>query len=104
MNRTNLVYIKPFISVCFIIFTLFALVFLKMEERRMSYEVLKLTREHKKIAEIKKQKNIQLVKLSRPQSVENIAKGKLTLKRATEKQIIHLSQNILGQLDKQVLQ
>jgi hypothetical protein len=82
---------KPFISVCFIIFTLFTLVFLKMEERRMSYAVLKLTREFKKVAELKKQKEIQLVKLSRPQFVENIAKGKLTLKRATDKQIIHLS-------------
>ncbi len=82
---------KPFISVCFIIFTLFTLVFLKMEERRMSYAVLKLTREFKKVAELKKQKEIQLVKLSRPQFVETIAKGKLTLKRATDKQIIHLS-------------
>lgn len=82
---------KPFISVCFIIFTLFTLVFLKMEERRMSYAVLKLTREFKKVAELKKQKEIQLVKLSRPQFVENIAKGKLTLKRATDKQIIHLT-------------
>jgi len=82
---------KPFISVCFIIFTLFTLVFLKMEERRMSYAVLKLTREFKKVAELKKQKEIQLVKLSRPQFVETIAKGKLTLKRAKDKQIIHLS-------------
>lgn len=103
MNRTNLVYIKPFISVCLIISTLFSLVFLKMEERRMSYEVLKLTREHKKISEIKKQKNIQLVKLSRPQSVENIAKGRLTLRRATEKQIIHLSQNAVSALGRQEL-
>lgn len=82
---------RPFISVCFIVFTLFSLVFLKMEERRISYAVLKLTREFKKVSEIKKQKEIQLAKLSRPQFVETVAKGKLTLKRATDKQIIHLS-------------
>lgn len=82
---------KPFVSVCFIVVTLFTLVFLKMEERRRSYAVLKLTREFKKVTEIKKQKEIQLAKLSRPQFVENIAKGKLTLKRATDKQIIHLN-------------
>lgn len=82
---------RPFISVCFIVFTLFSLVFLKMEERRISYAVLKLTREFKKVSEIKKQKEIQLAKLSRPQFVENMAKGKLTLKRATDKQIIHLT-------------
>ncbi len=61
-----------------------------MEERRTSYSVLKLTREFKRTAEVTKQKEIQLAKLSRPQYVENIAKGKLTLKRATEKQIIRL--------------
>lgn len=84
-------HLKPFISVCFIIFTLFTLVFLKMEERRRSYVVLKLTREFKKATELNKQKEIQLVKFSRPQFVENVAKEKLTLKRATDKQIIHLS-------------
>lgn len=83
-------YYKPFISIFFIIATLFTLVFLKMEERRRSYAVLKLTREFKQNAEITKQKEIHLAKLSRPQFVENMAKGKLTLKRATEKQIIHL--------------
>ncbi len=90
-NKTDVKHFKPFISVCFIIFTLFTLVFLKMEERRMSYAVLKLTREFKTVTEIKKQKEIQLAKLSRPQFVEHIAKGKLTLKRATDKQIIHLN-------------
>ncbi len=90
-QSTEAKHIKPFISVCFIVFTLFTLVFLKMEERRMSYAVLKLTREFKKVAELKKEKEIQLVKLSRPQFVENIAKGKLILKRATDKQIIHLN-------------
>ncbi len=73
--------------------TLFFLVFLKMEERRMSYVVLKQTREYKKTSEIRKQKEIQLAKLVRPQFIENIAKGRLTLKRATAAQIIHLNPN-----------
>ena len=62
-----------------------------MEERRRSYSVLKLTRELKRSNETIKQKEIELAKLSRPQFVETMAKGKLTLKRATQKQIIHLS-------------
>lgn len=82
---------KPFLSVFFIVTTFFVLVFLKMEERRMSYEVLKLTREYKKSAENQKQKEIQLAKLTKPQFIENIAKEKLTLKRATASQIIQLS-------------
>lgn len=82
--------IKPFFSVFLIIATLFGMVFLKMEERRMSYEMLRLSRAYKKIAELKKQKEIELTKFTRPQYVETIAKSRLTLKKAQEKQIIHL--------------
>lgn len=85
--------LKPFLSVFFIVTTLFALVFLKMEERRMSYVVLKQTREYKKAAEIQKQKEIQLAKLTRPQFIEDIAKSKFILKRATPAQIIRLNPN-----------
>jgi predicted membrane protein len=85
--------LRPFLSVFFIVGTLFSLVFLKMEERRMSYVVLKQTREYKKATEIQKQKEIQLAKLLRPQFIENIAKEKFTLKRATQAQIIHLNPN-----------
>jgi hypothetical protein len=87
----NLRQLKPFLSVFILIGTLFSIVFLKMEERRMSYVVLKTTREHKKIKEHSKQKEIQLAQLTRPQFVETVAKQKLTLKRATQAQIIHLN-------------
>lgn len=87
----NLRQLKPFLSVFILIGTLFSIVFLKMEERRMSYVVLKTTREHKKIKELSKQKEIQLAQLTRPQFVETVAKQKLTLKRATQAQIIHLN-------------
>lgn len=87
----NLRQLKPFLSVFILVGTLFSIVFLKMEERRMSYVVLKTTREHKKIKELSKQKEIQLAQLTRPQFVETVAKQKLTLKRATQAQIIHLN-------------
>ena len=87
----NLRQLKPFLSVFILVGTLFSIVFLKMEERRMSYVVLKTTREHKKIKELSKQKEIQLAQLTRPQFVESVAKQKLTLKRATQAQIIHLN-------------
>lgn len=82
--------LKPFFSVLFITTTLLGIVFVKMEERRISYVVLKMTHEHKKAIEIQKQKEIQLAKLTRPQLLENVATQKLTLKRATAAQIIHL--------------
>ena len=90
-NNTELRQLKPFMSVLFIILTLLGIVFVKMEERRISYVVLKMTHEHKKAIEIKKQKEIQLAKLTRPQLLENVATKKLTLKRATASQIIHLN-------------
>lgn len=91
MSSEHIRQLRPFLSVFFIVATLFTIVFLKMEERRMSYVVLKFTREFKKTKEIRKQKEIQLAKLTRPQLVETVAKEKLTLKRATQAQIIHLS-------------
>lgn len=102
MSSEHVRQLKPFLSVVFVISTLFTVVFLKMEERRMSYVVLKNTREFKKNREMKKQKEILLAKLTRPQLVETVAKQKLTLKRATAGQIIHLNPSIsLGYLNKE---
>lgn len=91
MNSSEIRQLKPFLSLLFIITTLLGLVFIKMEERRLSYVVLKLTHEHKKTIEIQKEKEISLAKLTRPQLLENVATQKLTLKRVTASQIIHLT-------------
>ena len=91
MNSKHIKQLKPFLSLLFVIMTLFGLVFIKMEERRLSYVVLKLTKEHKKTIEIKKQKELVLAKLTRPQLLEIVATRKLTLKRVTASQIIHLT-------------
>ena len=91
MSSNELRQLKPFISILFITCTLLGIVFVKMEERRISYVVLKLTKEYKSAIEIQKQKEIMLAKLTRPQLLENVATQKLTLKRATASQIIQLS-------------
>lgn len=91
MSSNEIRQLKPFLSILFIITTLLAIVFIKMEERRLSYVVLKLTQEHKKVIEIQKQKEISLAKLTRPQLLDNVATKKLTLKRVTASQIIHLT-------------
>lgn len=91
MSSNELRQLKPFLSILFITATLLGIVFVKMEERRISYVVLKLTQEHKKTIEVQKQKEILLAKLTRPQLLENVATHKLTLKRATAAQIIQLS-------------
>ena len=90
MSSDELRTIKPVISVTLIIMTLFAVVFLQMEERRLGYSILKINREYRKISEIKKQREIQLAKVTRPQWVEKMAYSRFTLKRAESHQIILL--------------
>lgn len=82
---------KPFVSILFIIGTLFSLVFLQMEERRLGYAILKLTREQRQIVEEMRAKSMQLAKITRPQHVERMAQSRLTLQKVQANQIIHLS-------------
>ncbi len=91
MNSKNFRQLKPFFSVLIIISTFFSLVFLQMEERRLGYSVLKLSREFKKIHEERHVKEVQLVKITRPQLLEHMAQSKFTLKKIQADQIIHLS-------------
>lgn len=98
MSSDELRTIKPVISVTLIILTLFAVVFLQMEERRLGYSILKINREFRKVSETKKQKEIQLAKVTRPQWVEKMAYSRFTLKRAESHQIILLP-NIAADAD-----
>lgn len=91
MSKENFRQLKPFFSILLGIFTLFSIVFLQMEERRMGYVVLKLTREHKKVQEEKRTKEISLAKITRPQLLDHVAQQKFTLKKVQANQIIHLS-------------
>lgn len=83
--------LKPFISILLIIGTLFSLVFLQMEERRLGYAILKLTREQRQVVEEMRAKSMQLAKITRPQHVEKMAQSRFTLKKVQANQIIHLS-------------
>ena len=91
MSSQNFRQLKPFCSVLILIFTFFSLVFLQMEERRLGYSVLKLSREYKKVQEEKQVREIKLVKITRPQLLESMAHSKFTLKKIQADQIIHLS-------------
>ena len=91
MSSNDIRQLRPFLSLLIIILTCLGLVFIKMEERRLSYAVLKLTREYKKTNELTRQKEILLAKLSRPQLVENVATQKLTLRKIKPGQIINLT-------------
>jgi hypothetical protein len=99
MRRRDIRQLKPFLSVVLIIGTFFTIMILQMEERRMGYSVLKLTREYKKVQEEKRTKEISLAKVTRPQLLDHVAQSKFTLKKVQANQIIHLS----GPVDKPLM-
>ena len=91
INREELAPLKPFLSVFFIVISMFIVVFAKMEERRIGYNVLKLTHGQRVAIEEKRSKILQLAKMIRPEHVEKVAQDHFTLKKIQTKQIIQLS-------------
>ena len=91
MSLRNFSELKPFLSIVIIISTLFLIVFMQMEERRIGYSVLKLSREYKKTLDEKRSREVTLAKVTRPQLLDSVAQTKFALKKAQASQIIHLS-------------
>lgn len=91
IRSENLSHLKPFVSLVLIISSLLFLVFLRMEERRLGYSILKLNAIYKGSLDQKRILEMQVAKITRPQLVDEWAQQKLTLKKVHSKQIIHLS-------------
>lgn len=83
--------LKPFISIVLVISMLLGLVFLQMEERRLGYIILKMTHDQRELVELKRNKEMMLAKMTRPQHVEAMAQKKFTLKKVTNSQLIQLT-------------
>lgn len=75
-----------------IVGTLLFLVFLQMEERRLGYGVLKLSRIYKEKLDEKHYKEITLARSLRLEKMESLAARKLTLHRVGAEQVIHLNE------------
>lgn len=82
---------RPFLSVSYIIISLFLIAFVHMEERRMSYQLFYLSQENQKLEIEKRIKEIELLKASRPSHILNYAKNKLSLQNPSMDQVIHLA-------------
>lgn len=93
MGRQQVSELKPFLSVLVIISTLFAVVFFKMEVRRMGYSVLKQAREYKRLQDQSRLLKIEYGRVTSPAHLRKLARSKLTLSDAALGQIIHLSGN-----------
>lgn len=86
----------PFISVLMLVATLFSLVLLKMEVRRMGYSVLKATREYRKLQDEHRMMNMEYARLTRPDRVRKFAVSRLNLNDSRNGQIIQLAGRTLA--------
>lgn len=91
MSRQRLNEILPFLSVLILVSTLFSLVLLKMEVRRMGYSVLKATQEYRKLQDHNRMMSMEYARLTRPERVRKYALSHLTLNDARNGQIIQLA-------------
>lgn len=82
------------VSVTMIVGTLLFLVFLQMEERRLGYGVLKLSRIYKEKLDEKHYQEIHLARSLRLEKMEALASRKLTLHRVVGDQVIHLNDTL----------
>jgi cell division protein FtsL len=83
--------LKPFLSVLFLVVTLFSLVFMKMEVRRMGYSVLKASQDYHKLKDHYRMMSMEYARLTRPEHIRKYAMSHLTLNDARNGQIIQLT-------------
>jgi hypothetical protein len=98
--------VKPLVSILIFIFSLFSLVFLQMEERRLNYELLKLNKELKRALESRRVQEIKLAKATRPERIEKEIQMTTALVDPRESQIIHMNSGVAfeGELRKGIVQ
>ncbi len=90
-NMQRMQEIKPFISVLLLVSTLFGLVLLKMEVRRIGYSVLKSTQEYRKMKDQYRLMTMEYARLTRPDAVHKYAVKRLNFNDARDGQIIQLT-------------
>ncbi|MGE4131534.1 MAG: histidine kinase [Bdellovibrionales bacterium] len=89
--REKWIELRPFVSVLILIATLFSLVFMKMEVRRMGYAVLKSTQNYRRLKDNYRLMSMEYARLTRPDKIRKYAESRLTLNDARNGQIIQLT-------------
>ena len=70
---------------------LFVFAFIKMENRRMGYSLVKLTQQEKQLRHKQREKALKLAKMTGPERVRVIATQQLPMRKASHGQIIQMS-------------
>lgn len=82
---------KPLISLFLVWSFLFLTVFIKMENRRLGYEALKLYQKEKQAREEKRQKMAELARLNSPERIRRVATRIYNYKKARKEQVIRVA-------------
>ena len=83
--------IKPFLSVFILLLSLFAIVFVKMENRRMGYVLLDLAEKEKRATQRQRLSMVNLARMTSPERVRKIATTQLTFQNAKQGQVIRVA-------------
>ena len=84
-------YLKPFLSVSIFLLSLFAVVYIKMENRRMGYVLLDLAEKEKQMTQKQRLALVNLARMTSPERVRKIATTQLTFQNAKEGQVIRVA-------------
>ena len=88
--------VVPFLSVLILVSTLFTMVFLKMEVRRVGYAVLKLSEQQRHMQDRRRMMSMEYASLTRPDRVRKYAVSHLNLNDSRSGQIIQLAGQALA--------
>lgn len=91
MSKQSVEQIKPFFSVLIIIFTLFLIVFVKMEIRRAGYVMWKDSKVEKRIKDKYYRLSVKVAQYTGPKRIHKYARAELDMQKANYGQIIHMS-------------
>lgn len=83
--------LKPFISVFIILTTLFSVVFIRMENRRIGYAIYDLNEIERKETQKQRVALLNLARMTSPERVRKLATEKLTFQSAKEGQVIRVT-------------
>ncbi len=83
--------IKPFLSVFILLLSLFAIVYVKMENRRMGYALLELAEKEKRATQRQQLSMVSLARMTSPERVRKIATTQLTFQNAKQGQVIRVA-------------
>ena len=81
---------KPFLSIMIFIVSLLAIVFCKMEVRRVGYTFWKTTKVEKDIKDNLRLKSLEFAQLTRPDRVEKYARQFWALNKPENRQVVQL--------------